>query len=232
MFEVPPLVNVNPPAAFAVNPHEPPPAPPETVIVHSTVEPGPLTWIEVSVEDRPDTVAVTVTPEGPDVGLSVSPAVVPVNVATAVDPPVSVAVTEFAVPPLLNAKPFAELAANVHDPPPVPPEMLIVQSAVKLGPVIAIEVSADENPDTVAVTVTPLGAREGLSARPVTVPVKVALWLSPAGEALAVTCVAVPELLNANPFEIVGMNEQPLEIAPELTEHRTMLESPGLESLT
>ena len=177
MFEVPPLVNVNPPAAFAVNPHEPPPAPPDTVIVHSTVEPGPLTWIEVSVEDRPDTVAVTVTPEGPDVGLSVSPAVVPVNVATAVDPPVSVAVTEVAVPPLLNAKPFVELAMNVHDPPPVPPEMLIVQSAVKLGPVTAIEVSADENPDTVAVTVIPVGPELGLSPREgvltVTVPLAV-----------------------------------------------------------
>ena len=177
MVEVPPLVNVNPPAAFAVNPHEPPPAPPETVIVHSTVEQGPLNWIEVYVEDRPDTVAVNVTPEGPDVGLSDSPAVVPVNVATAVDPPVSVAVTEFAVPPLLNAKPFAELAANVHDPPPVPPEMLIVQSAVKLGPVIAIEVSADENPDTVAVTVIPVGPELGLSPREgvltVTVPLAV-----------------------------------------------------------
>ena len=44
--------------------------------------------------------------------------------------------------------------------------------------------------------------------------------------------MAVPELLNENPFDLVGMNEQPLEIEPELTEHRTMLESPGLESAT
>ena len=187
MFELPPLVNVKPPAELAVNPHEPPPLPPDTVIVHRTVELGPSTLIEVSVDDRPDTVAVTVTPEGPDDGLSVSPAVVPVKVATAVEPAASVAVTEFAVPPLLNANPLAELAVNVQLPLPVPPDTVIVQSVIELGPVTAIDASADENPDTVAVTVTPLGPREGFNVRPVTVPVKVTLWLSPAGEATAVT---------------------------------------------
>ena len=125
----------------------------------------------MSVDANPDPLTVTVTPLGPDTGLSVSEDVVPVNVAVAVslatDP---VAVTVFAVPPVLNVNLFAAFAVNVHDPPPP----LAVMVHRDFDPIVtAMLVSVDANPAAVTVTVTPLGPWLGLNVNAVTVPVNV-----------------------------------------------------------
>ena len=81
-----------------------------------------------------------------------------------------VAVTVFAVPPVLNVKPFVALAVNVHE--PLPPLAVMVHRVV--DPIVtAMLVSVDANPAAVTVTVTPLGPDEGLSVRLAIVPVKV-----------------------------------------------------------
>ena len=94
------------------NVHDPPPLPP-VVIEHSGEEPGPVTEIVASVEASPLAVAVTVTPEGPEDGLSVSEATVPVKMAVveslAVEP---TAVIVLEAPPLLNPIPTEALAVN------------------------------------------------------------------------------------------------------------------------
>ena len=110
----------------------------------------------MSVDANPDPLTVTVTPLGPDTGLSVSEDVVPVNVAVAVslatDP---VAVIVFAVPPVLNAKPFELVGTNLHDPPPP----LAVMVHREFDPIAtAMLVSVDANPAAVAVTTTVLPA--------------------------------------------------------------------------
>ena len=166
VFAVPLLLNVSPLPAFAVKPQDPLPEPAgETVIVHNFIEVGPVTAMLVSVDANPETVAVTVTPLGPDEGASVRLVTVPVNVAVAASLALfPVAVTVFEIPPLLNKNPFELVGANVQLPPPFVREM-IVHNAVELGLVSATLVSVDANPATVAVTVTPLGPDDGLSVR-------------------------------------------------------------------
>ena len=81
VFEVPLLLNVNPFAALAANPQDPLPEPlGETVIVHRVTEVGPATVMVVSVDAKPVTRTVTVTPLGPWLGLNVNAVTVPVNV--------------------------------------------------------------------------------------------------------------------------------------------------------
>ena len=82
VLPVPPLENVNPFDATAKNWHEPPPDPTGvTVTTQRLAEVGPRIVIDASLEANPATVAVTVIPLGPAVGLSVSFVTVPVNVA-------------------------------------------------------------------------------------------------------------------------------------------------------
>ena len=160
VFEVPLLLNVNPFAALAANPQDPLPEPlGETVIVHRVTEVGPTTVMVVSVDANPAAVTVTVTPLGPDNGASVRLATIPVNVAVAVlpgPPAFPVAVTVFAVPPVLNRKPFEPVGTNVQLPPPFVSE-LIVHNAAELELVTAMLVSVDAKPVTRTVTVIPLG---------------------------------------------------------------------------
>ncbi len=150
----------------------------------------------------PDT--VTVSPTSPEFAVSTMfvPAgmTTPVNVWNAVyfagDP---VAVTRFEAPTLLNVKPLPAAGVNVHVPPPEPPLIVIVHRRTEVGPVTAIEVSVDANPEAVAVTVTPVGPAKGVRARLVRIPVKGAVAVSLAAFPVAVTTVALPPALNANP---------------------------------
>ncbi|MCL4307792.1 MAG: hypothetical protein M1126_00250 [Candidatus Thermoplasmatota archaeon] len=180
VFTVPPLLNANPFAALAVNEHDPTMVPPLTahVVIELSLESDSVT--DVSDGAKLDPVTVTVTPLGPDEGLSIMLATVPVNVAVAVSLAIlPFAITEFAAPLLLKEKPLAELAVKVQDPPPEPEgETVIVQRVVEVGPVITIVVSVDANPATVAVTITPLGPDDGESVRLVTVAVNRAVALS------------------------------------------------------
>ena len=76
------------------------------------------------------------------------------------------AVTVFAVPPVLNAKPFDFVGTNVHD--PLPPLAEMVHRVV--DPIVtAMLVSVDAKPVAVAVTVTPVGPDDGLSVSVATV---------------------------------------------------------------
>ena len=158
----------------------------------------------MSVDANPDPLTVTVTPLGPDTGLSVSEDVVPVNVAVAVSlAAFPFAVTVFAVPPVLNMKPFELVGTNVHDPPPP----LAVMVHREFDPIVtAMLVSVDANPETVAVTVIPLGPDDGVSARLVTVPVNVVVCVSPAWLPVAVTTTVLPALLNVNPVVELATN--------------------------
>ena len=154
MFEAPLLLNVKPFELVGTNVHDPPP--PLAVMVHRVVDPI-VTAMLVSVDAKPVAVAVTVTPVGPDDGVSVRLATVPVNVAVAVSPAAfPFAVTVFAVPPVLNVKPFELVGTNVQLPPPFVSE-LIVHNAAELELVTAMLVSVDAKPVTRTVTVIPLG---------------------------------------------------------------------------
>ena len=62
--------------------------------------------------------SVTVVPTGPELGVSVRLATVPVNVAVAVSPVDPVAVTVFDVPLGLNVNPVLAVVTNVQLPPP------------------------------------------------------------------------------------------------------------------
>ena len=78
------------------------------------------------------------------------------------------AVTVFALPLLLNAKPFELVGTNVHV--PLPPLAVMVHR--EFDPIVtAMLVSVDANPAAVTVTVTPLGPDEGVSVRLAIVPV-------------------------------------------------------------
>ena len=153
-FEAPLLLNVNPFELVGTNVHVPPP--PLAVMVHREFDPI-VTAMLVSVDANPAAVTVTLTPLGPDDGLNVRLATVPVNVAVAVslatDP---VAVTVFEVPLLLNVNPFELVGTNVQLPPPFVSE-LIVHNAAELELVTAMLVSVDAKPVTRTVTVIPLG---------------------------------------------------------------------------
>ena len=112
-FEAPLLLNVNPFELVGTNVHDP--LPPLAVMVHRVTEVGPVTVMLVSVAANPAAVAVTVTPLGPDDGVSVRLATVPVNVVVCVSPAwLPVAVTTTVLPALLNVNPVEELATNVH----------------------------------------------------------------------------------------------------------------------
>ncbi len=160
-----------------MNMHVPVIKPELTVQVARLSLPGSDSVTEVSVEANPDPVTVTVTPVGPDEGLSVRP--FPVNVAVAVSLAVfPVAVTTVALPSALNANPVPELATNVHVP-VIDPELTVqVARLASPGSDSVTDVSVDANPEPVTVTVTPLGPEDGLSARLVTVPVNVAVAVS------------------------------------------------------
>ncbi len=222
---------------LAVNVHVPPPEPPLTVIVQTglSLETGPFTAIVVSVDANPDAVTVTVTPVGPDDGLSVRLVTVPVNVVVAVSvvPPLfPVAVTTVALPPLLNVNPWAAVAVNVHVP-VIDPELTVqVVRLASPGSDNLTEVSVDANPEPVTVTVTPVGPDDGLSVRLVTVPVNVTVVESLAVFPVAVTTVAVPPALNANPCAVVAVNAHVPVMDPELTVQVVRLASPGSDSVT
>ena len=153
-FEAPLLLNVKPFELVGTNVHVPPP--PLAVMVHREFDPI-VTAMLVSVDANPAAVTVTLTPLGPDDGLNVRLATVPVNVVVAVslatDP---VAVTVFEVPLLLNVNPFELVGTNVQLPPPFVSE-LIVHNAAELELVTAMLVSVDAKPVTRTVTVIPLG---------------------------------------------------------------------------
>ena len=205
VFAVPLLLNVSPLPAFAVKPQDPLPEPAgETVIVHNFTEVGPVTVMVVSVDANPAAVTVTVTPLGPDDGVSVRLATVPVNVTVAASlAAFPFAVTVFAVPPVLNVNLFAAFAVNVHD--PLPPLAVMVHRVV--DPIVtAMLVSVDANPAAVTVTVTLLGPDDGVSARLVTVPVNVVVCVSPAWLPVAVTTTVLPALLNVNPVVELATN--------------------------
>ena len=172
----------------------------------------------MSVDANPDPLTVTVTPLGPDTGLSVSEDVVPVKVAVAVSlAAFPFAVTVFAVPPVLNMKPFELVGTNVHD--PLPPLAVMVHRVTEVGPVTVMLVSVAANPAAVAVTVTPLGPDDGVSVRLATVPVNVVVCVSPAWLPVAVTTTVLPALLNVNPVEELATNVHGCSIAPELIVH-------------
>jgi len=224
-----PPLNANPLAAFAKKVHVPL-IDPETmaqVLRFSSAESQRVT--EVSVDANPEPVAVTVTPLGPDDGLSERVVTVPVNVATAASfAAAPVAVTVLEVPPLLKRNPFPEVGTKVHAPPPDPP-VLIEQIVADVGLVTPIEPSVDANPDAVAVTVTPFGADPGLSVRVATVPVKVAVAVSYAGVPVAVTVVGLPAPpLNANPLATFATKVHVPLIDPETTVQ--VLRFPSVES--
>ncbi len=232
---LPPALNANPCAAVAVNVHVPEIDPEVTVHVARLASPVSDSVTEVSVDANPDPVTVTVTPVGPDDGLSVRLVTVPVNVAVAVSvaPPLfPVAVTTVALPPALNANPVPEFATNVHVP-VIDPELTVhVARLVSPGSDSVTEVSVDANPDPVTVTVTPVGPDDGPSVRLVTVPVNVIAVVSLAVFPFAVTTVALPPLLNANPVPALATNVHVPVIDPELTVHVAKLASPGSESIT
>ena len=73
IFALPLLLNANPFELVGTNAHVPPP--PLAVMVHREFDPI-VTAMLVSVDAKPVAVAVTVTPVGPDDGLSVSVATV------------------------------------------------------------------------------------------------------------------------------------------------------------
>ena len=132
----------------------------------------------------------------------------PVKVAVAkslaADP---VAVIVFAAPLILNVSPLPAFAVKPQDPLPEPAgETVIVHSFTDVGPATTMLASVDANPETVAVTVIPLGPDDGVSVRLVTVPVNVAVAVSLALFPVAVTVFEVPPLLNEKPFELVGTN--------------------------
>ena len=77
-FEAPLLLNVNPFELVGTNVHVPPP--PLAVMVHREFDPI-VTAMLVSVDANPATVTITVTPLGPDDGVNVRLAIVPVKVA-------------------------------------------------------------------------------------------------------------------------------------------------------
>ena len=84
VFAAPLLLEEKPLAELAVKVQDPPPEPEgETVIVQRVVEVGPVITIVVSVDANPVTVAVTVTPLGPDDGESVRLVTVTLNEAVA-----------------------------------------------------------------------------------------------------------------------------------------------------
>ncbi len=234
VLEVPPLPNVKPLPVLGVNVHVPPPEPAgETVMVHSRTKVGPSTAMEVSVDANPDAVAVTVTPVGPDDGLSVRLATVPVNVAIAASlAEFPVAVTTVALPPLLKANPVPELATNVHVPVIAPELAAHVARLASPGSDTNTELSVDANPVPVTVTVTPVGPDDGLSVRLATVPVNVAVAVSLAMSPVAITAVALPPLLKANPVPELATNVHVPVIAPELAAHVARLASPGSDSVT
>ena len=171
-FEAPLLLNVKPFELVGTNVHVPPP--PLAVMVHREFDPI-VTAMLVSVDANPAAVTVTLTPLGPDDGLNVRLATVPVNVAVAVSLALfPVAVTVFDVPLLLNEKPFAALAVNPQDPLPEPlGETVIVHRVTEVGPVTVMLVSVDAKPVTRTVTVIPLGPWLGLNVNAVMVPVNV-----------------------------------------------------------
>ena len=72
------MLNVNPFELVGTNVHVPPP--PLDVMVHRVVDPI-ITAMLVSVDANPAAVTVTVTPLGPDDGVNVRLATVPVKVA-------------------------------------------------------------------------------------------------------------------------------------------------------
>ena len=108
-----------------------------------------------------------VVPTGPELGVSVSVAVVPVNVAVAVSPVDPVAVTMFGVPLLLKEKLSEVLAVKVQ--PENDPELTehvageVVRAAVDVPAVNATDVSPEAKPLPDAVTVVPAGPLVGLS---------------------------------------------------------------------
>jgi hypothetical protein len=77
-FEAPLLLNVNPFELVGTNVQLPPPFVSE-LIVHNTAELELVTVMLVSVDANPAAVTVTVTPLGPDDGVSVRLVTVPVN---------------------------------------------------------------------------------------------------------------------------------------------------------
>ena len=175
VLEVPGLVvNVKPLPLVGWNVHEPPPVTVEMVQRVAAV--GLVIVMVVSVEAKPLTVAVTVIPVGPWVGLSVRRTCVPTNVWDAVsEAALPVTVTWFVVPaPELNANPFPEFATNVHplNDPLVNEQGLLVSAIEVLVSVSSkvIETSVVANPLPEAVIVTPLGPNVGLKVRLVTVP--------------------------------------------------------------
>ena len=112
VFAVPPVLNVNLFAAFAVNVHDP--LPPLAEMVHREFDPI-ATAMLASVDANPAAVTVTVIPLGPDDGVSARLVTVPVNVVVCVSPAwLPVAVTTTVLPALLNVNPVEELATNVH----------------------------------------------------------------------------------------------------------------------
>ena len=112
MLGAPERLNVNPFELVGTNVHDPPP--PLAVMVHREFDPI-VTAMLVSVDANPAAVTVTVTPLGPDDGVSVRLATVPVNVVVCVSPAwLPVAVTTTVLPALLNVNPVEELATNVH----------------------------------------------------------------------------------------------------------------------
>ena len=116
----------------------------------------------------------------------------------------------FALPLLLNVKPFEPVGTNVHDPPP--PLAVMVHRVV--DPIVtAMLASVDANPAAVTVTVTPLGPDDGESVRLATVPVNVAVAVSLALFPVAVTVFEVPPLLNEKPVEAVKVHVPPPPLA-------------------
>ena len=76
MLGAPERLNVNPFELVRTNVHDPPP--PLAVMVHREFDPI-ATAMLVSVDANPAAVTVTVTPLGPDDGVSVRLAIVPVK---------------------------------------------------------------------------------------------------------------------------------------------------------
>ncbi len=210
VFGVPLLLKMKPADALE-NVQVPPPLPP-VVIVQRVGCPELDTVIVVSVDANPLAVTVTVTPDGPEDGLSVKERTVPVNVAVVESPAVEpAAVIVFAVPVLLNPIPFVVLAVNVQEPDPTPvPEKdaVIVHRVTRDGFSTMIVVSVEAKPFAVAVTVMPVGPERGLSVSESTVPVKVAVVESLADEPTAVTVFDAPLDVNVKPFAPLTVNEQ------------------------
>ena len=76
MLGAPERLNVNPFKLVGTNGHDPPP--PLAVMVHREFDPI-VTAMLVSVDANPVAVTVTLTPLGPDDGLNVRRAIVPVK---------------------------------------------------------------------------------------------------------------------------------------------------------